>query len=205
MGRVTSSRAKKNYFKKKHGRRIRRTTATSPRPPPSSIHVATSPLPEIINEEDKIWTSRALDVAAEIFVKYENLEKEWEEVAGVAADALEEQQQQLQQLQQQQQQIQQQQQQQTQQQEEIENLGHHIASLGGQIRRLTNDRQSLKERHQFREEALMMENEEYRTELARTQQRVIDLRNEITRKTRENRRLQATIKEYEEEYDGYDE
>ena len=82
MARVkkTSKNAKRKYFRRVQGRRKANYTIT----------VATFPPLERQTQSERRWTTRALDVIADVLREYKKLEEEWDENMSLAAEYLKE-------------------------------------------------------------------------------------------------------------------
>ena len=199
MGKVQRT---KKYFKRRQGRINKRQkvhVGTSPERVVTTA-VATSPPPETQGRNERSWTTRALDVVADVLVDYKDLEMEWEANTELAAELWEEGQQQLQQIQQLQQQQQQQQRQQQQQQQQQDRLKKDINRLGRSnsllrlsIQDLEEEMEREKEDNRLKEDALLVENQQYREELEKVQRRTIALRDDIVKKTRKIADLEQII------------
>ena len=85
MGKVQRT---KKYFKRRQGRinkRQRVHVGTSPERVVATT-VATSPPPETQERNERSWTTRALDVVADVLVDYKDLEMKWEANTELAAE-----------------------------------------------------------------------------------------------------------------------
>lgn len=208
-----------------------RNTSTSPppRPPqPETRNISTSPPPERLDEEERHWTARALDVVGEVYTAYKIVEKESEEhltLANNIRHQKEHQEQRLQQLQlqllQQKQQLEQQQhqhhqhEQQLQQQqhehqqllqEELANLGTYSATLGQEVEKLKEEKVRRCRQLAFINAQNKMTNEKVVENLAKDRALIQALQEEweetntkLQEKERIIEELRARIEEVEEE------